>query len=139
MCSRNSTKLPGAGISTKDSGSSLPTATSAGCGSAAFLFGMPRVRFAGSWVLRSKSRAEKRKRSPNLLRILEAEALRKATLSLTQDLRMDFIMETLLRSLEELVPYTCARVLVPEAARICSPLEKGLLLNSRKSPVPALP
>ena len=45
----------------------------------------------------------------------EAEALRKATLSLTQDLRMDFIMETLLRSLEELVPYTCARVLVPEA------------------------
>jgi PAS domain S-box-containing protein len=44
----------------------------------------------------------------------EAEALRKATLSLTQDLRMDFIMETLLRSLAELVPYTCARVLVPE-------------------------
>ena len=44
----------------------------------------------------------------------EAEALRKANLSLTQDLRMDFIMETLLRSLEELVPYTCARVLVPE-------------------------
>jgi PAS domain S-box-containing protein len=45
----------------------------------------------------------------------EAEALRKATLSLTQDLRMDFIMETLLRSLAELVPYTCARVLVPES------------------------
>jgi PAS domain S-box-containing protein len=44
----------------------------------------------------------------------EAEALRKATLSLTQDLRMDFIMEILLRSLEGLVPYTCARVLVPE-------------------------
>jgi len=45
----------------------------------------------------------------------EAEALRKATLSLTQDLRMDFIMETLLSSLAELVPYTCARVLVPES------------------------
>jgi PAS domain S-box-containing protein len=45
----------------------------------------------------------------------EAEALRKATLSLTQDLRMDCIMETLLRSLEELIPYTCARVLVPES------------------------
>jgi PAS domain S-box-containing protein len=45
----------------------------------------------------------------------EAEALRKATLSLTQDLRMDFIMETLLTSLAELVPYTCARVLVPES------------------------
>src|SRR5258707_8481911 len=44
----------------------------------------------------------------------EAEALRKATLSLTADLRMDFVMDALLRSLEELVPYTCARVLVPE-------------------------
>lgn len=44
----------------------------------------------------------------------EADALRKATLALTQDLRMDFVMDALLRSLEELVPYTCARVLVPE-------------------------
>jgi PAS domain S-box-containing protein len=38
----------------------------------------------------------------------EAEALRKATLALTQDLHMDFVMDALLRSLEELVPYTCA-------------------------------
>jgi PAS domain S-box-containing protein len=44
----------------------------------------------------------------------EAEALRKATLALTQDLRMDSVMDTLLRSLAELVPYTCARVLIPE-------------------------
>jgi PAS domain S-box-containing protein len=44
----------------------------------------------------------------------EADALRKATLALTQDLRMDFVMDTLLRSLAEIVPYTCARVLVPE-------------------------
>jgi PAS domain S-box-containing protein len=44
----------------------------------------------------------------------EAEALRNATLALTQDLRMDYVMDTLLRSLAELVPYTCARVLVPE-------------------------
>jgi len=44
----------------------------------------------------------------------ESEALRKATLALTQDLRMDCVMDTLLRSLLELVPYTCARVLVPE-------------------------
>jgi len=44
----------------------------------------------------------------------EAEALRKATLALTQDLHMDFVMDALLRSLEELIPYTCARVLVPE-------------------------
>ncbi|HEY3616898.1 MAG TPA: PAS domain S-box protein [Candidatus Sulfotelmatobacter sp.] len=44
----------------------------------------------------------------------EADALRKATLSLTQDLHMDSVMEALLRSLEELVPYTMARVIVPE-------------------------
>lgn len=44
----------------------------------------------------------------------EAEALRKATLALTQDLHMDNVLDALLRSLAELVPYTCARVLVPE-------------------------
>jgi len=44
----------------------------------------------------------------------EADALRKGTLALTQDLRMDFVMDALLRSLAEIVPYTCARVLVPE-------------------------
>ena len=44
----------------------------------------------------------------------EAEALRKATLALTEDLHMDSVLETLLGSLAELVPYTCARVLVPE-------------------------
>jgi len=44
----------------------------------------------------------------------EADALRTATLALTQDLRMDFVMDALLKSLAEIVPYTCARVLVPE-------------------------
>ena len=44
----------------------------------------------------------------------EAEALRKATQALAQDLHMDFVLDALLRSLEELIPYTCARVLVPE-------------------------
>lgn len=44
----------------------------------------------------------------------EAEALRKATLALTEDLHMDVVLETLLCSLAELVPYTSARVLVPE-------------------------
>jgi PAS domain S-box-containing protein len=44
----------------------------------------------------------------------EAEALRKATLALTQDLHMDCVLDALLRSLAEVVPYTCARVLVPE-------------------------
>ena len=44
----------------------------------------------------------------------EAEALRKTTLALTEDLHMDSVLETLLCSLAELVPYSCARVLVPE-------------------------
>lgn len=44
----------------------------------------------------------------------EEEALRKATLALTQDLRMDNVMDALLRSLAEVVPYSCARVLIPE-------------------------
>jgi PAS domain S-box-containing protein len=44
----------------------------------------------------------------------EAEALRKATLARTQDLHMDSVMEALLRSLEELIPYNLARVIVPE-------------------------
>jgi PAS domain S-box-containing protein len=44
----------------------------------------------------------------------EADALRKATLALTQDLHMDAVMEGLLRSLQELVPYTSARVIVLE-------------------------
>lgn len=44
----------------------------------------------------------------------EAEALRKATLALTEDLHMDVVLETLLCSLAELVPYSSARVLVPE-------------------------
>jgi PAS domain S-box-containing protein len=44
----------------------------------------------------------------------EADALRKATLGLTQDLRMDLVLDALLQSLADLIPYTCARVLIPE-------------------------
>ena len=77
----------------------------------------------------------------------EADALRKATLALTQNLRMDFVMDALLRSLAELVPYSCARVLVPEGGphwltlgeRLCpEPAEKSyrspLTLIADKSP-----
>src|SRR3989475_1344534 len=60
----------------------------------------------------------------------EADALRKATLALTLDLRMDFVMEALLRSLEELIPYTCARVLVPEGG------PHVLALGERQIPEP---
>jgi PAS domain S-box-containing protein len=40
----------------------------------------------------------------------ESEALRKATLSLTQDLRMDFVLDALLQSLTDLVSCECARI-----------------------------
>src|SRR6266446_1631458 len=61
----------------------------------------------------------------------EADALRKATLALTQDLRMDFVMDTLLKSLATIVPYTCARVLVPEGG------PHWLALGERLCPEPA--
>jgi PAS domain S-box-containing protein len=40
----------------------------------------------------------------------ESEALRKATLALTQDLRMDFVLDALLQSLTGLVSFECARI-----------------------------
>ncbi len=65
----------------------------------------------------------------------EAEALGKATLALTQDLHMDCVLDALLRSLAELVPYTCARVLVPEAGPHWLALgEKSFPGPAKKSP-----
>lgn len=45
----------------------------------------------------------------------EADAMRKATLALTQDLRMDNVLDTLLQSLLELVPYQSAQILLVES------------------------
>ncbi len=45
----------------------------------------------------------------------EADALRKATLALTEDLRMDSVLDTLLQSLLELVPYESAQILLLES------------------------
>ena len=65
----------------------------------------------------------------------EAEALRKATLALTQDLHMDCVLDALLQSLAELVPYTCARVLVPEGGPHWLALgEKSFPEPTKKSP-----
>lgn len=61
----------------------------------------------------------------------EAEALREATLALTEDLHMDCVLDALLRSLAQLVPYTCARVLVPEGG------PHWLALGERSCPEPA--
>ena len=46
----------------------------------------------------------------------ESDALCTATLALTADLRMDFVLDKLLQSLLELVPGECARVLLLEGA-----------------------
>src|ERR1700751_290988 len=65
----------------------------------------------------------------------EADALRKATLALTQDLHMASVMEALLRSLEELVPYTLARVIVPEGGpHLLSPGERQIPEPPQTSP-----
>jgi PAS domain S-box-containing protein len=61
----------------------------------------------------------------------EAEALRKATLALTEDLHMDSVLDALLGSLVELVPYTCARLLVPEGG------PHWLALGEKSCPEPA--
>jgi PAS domain S-box-containing protein len=44
----------------------------------------------------------------------EAEALRKATLALTQNLRMDTVLDTLLQTLFHIVPYEMASVILTE-------------------------
>ena len=64
----------------------------------------------------------------------EADALSKATLALTQDLRMDFVLGALLRSLAELIPYTCARVLVPEGGPHVLALGEKLCPEPAKAP-----
>jgi PAS domain S-box-containing protein len=61
----------------------------------------------------------------------EAEALRKATLALTEDLHMDCVLDALLRCLAELIPYTCARVLAPEGG------PHWLALGEKSCPEPA--
>jgi len=45
----------------------------------------------------------------------EAEAFRKTSLALTQNLSMDYVLDTLLRSLLELVPCESAQVILVEA------------------------
>src|SRR6185437_4774500 len=57
----------------------------------------------------------------------ESDALRKAALALTQDLRMDSVLDTLLQSLAGLVPCECARVLlVEEQSHLFVARERGL-------------
>jgi PAS domain S-box-containing protein len=64
----------------------------------------------------------------------EAEGLRKATLALTQDLHMDSVLDALLSSLSGLVPYSCARVLVPDGGNWMALGEKSCPQPTKKTP-----
>jgi PAS domain S-box-containing protein len=57
----------------------------------------------------------------------EADALRKTTLALTQNLSMDYVLDTLLQSLLELIPCDSARVLLAETP------ERLFLARERRS------
>ena len=61
----------------------------------------------------------------------EAEALRKATLAITQDLRMDAVLDTFLQCVFEIIPYDIASVIFAEQA--------GRMFVAREAPVPPGP
>ena len=70
----------------------------------------------------------------------EAEALRKTTAALTQDLRMNYVLDTLLEMLHPLVPYESAQVLLLEtesrlflAREAFAPDNRGRLKESPKT------
>jgi PAS domain S-box-containing protein len=65
----------------------------------------------------------------------EADALRKATLGLTQDLRMNYVLDTLLQSLTELISCEYARVLLLEGdSRLLVAREKLFDQRGKKAP-----
>lgn len=57
----------------------------------------------------------------------EAEALRKATLAITQDLRMEAVLDTFLQCVFEIIPYDSASVIFAE--------DEGRLFVAREAPV----
>ena len=65
----------------------------------------------------------------------ESEALRRATLALTQDLRMDFVLDALLQSLTDLISCDCARIWLLEGdTRLFVAREKVRRETSKKRP-----
>ena len=65
----------------------------------------------------------------------ESEALRKATLALTQDLRMDFVLDALLQSLTDLISCDCARIWLLEGdTRLFVAREKVRRETSKEAP-----
>jgi len=82
-------------------------------------------KFAAAQVAQHLLAAETAREQADAARA-EAEALRKATLALTQNLRMDDVLDTLLRCLREIVPYDSASVILAET--------DGRLFVARESP-----
>ena len=138
MCWQNLNKLLKPANSMNGSASCVPMAKCGGSGYMDFRYETVPVRFSVLSGMAQEITAQKQAEDQvvrNLAKAesawAEADALRKATLALTQDLRMDFVMDALLRSLAELVPYTCARVLVPEGG------PHWLALGEKLCPEPA--
>jgi PAS domain S-box-containing protein len=82
-------------------------------------------KFADAQVVEHLAAAEAAREQAEASRA-EAEALRKATLALTQNLRMDAVLDTLLHCLQEIVPYDSASVILTET--------DGRLFVARESP-----
>jgi PAS domain S-box-containing protein len=61
----------------------------------------------------------------------EAEALRRATIAITQDLRMDVVLDAFLRSVFEIIPFDTASVILIES--------DGRLFVAREAPLPSGP
>jgi transcriptional regulator with GAF, ATPase, and Fis domain len=70
-------------------------------------------KLADAQVARHLAEAETAREQAEASRA-EAEALRKSTLALTQNLRMDAVLDTLLQCLAEIVPYDSASVILTE-------------------------
>ncbi len=68
-------------------------------------------------ITRRQQAEEQVKRNLALARVAwsEADAIRNATLAITQDLRMDFVLDAVLNSLKTLVPYEAAQIFLIEA------------------------
>ena len=82
-------------------------------------------KMAGAQIAEHLAAAETARAHADLARG-EAEALRKATLAITQNLRMDAVLDTFLRCVFEIIPYDTASVIFTE--------EGGRLFVAREAP-----
>src|SRR6185503_18660394 len=121
MCCSGSNEPCASDVSTNGSGLSCRTVNHVGFGYEDFrcdIHGNIQLLVnTGLDITRQKEAEEEISRSLSLAESAwaESDAMRKATLALTQDLRMDNVLDTLLRSLRDLVPFDSANILLLEA------------------------